>query len=613
MTQSSEKKFLHRITSQLKARQPIRENLPFDGMLNIDQPVPFLIAYRIPPHGKDDFTYQLGKTESSYLTINKDSTDFVQSLLRAIIHQVSDMFGAFLLLEVWIGQGKESDDFTVHINHKSAEPIAATLQKELSKSIGVRRLTANINTSDRIAPPYYTPFIEYAEAKKSGTLLMGLEIRPGYLNASGEPYPLYTRELRNVLGKALKKSFYEFVRLHTSFIASHFQMLGTTVLEDLVWKIDQELALCSSKFDFLFLITPVNTDEAWKDFEKSGFQKPPVFHYRHMPIDPELVKRKLYDLPIEEIADPTIAFLFRDKRKEIDRMLTMLIDREKPDFIQSSIQLFGKIDENLIEIAKALLVATAGSKGRTKEYMQLDEFISVAREELQYLKDQYGEVKTDIMVRDDIEGIMVSRGVLCINNKFRVERSRAEALVQHEVGTHIATYFNGFAQPFKLFYIGVPGYEQLQEGLAVFAEFLCGGLNSSRLRTLAARVIAVQQMVTGHTFIDTFFLLSEKYQFSKEHAFSITMRAYRGGGLTKDAIYLKGLISLLEYVKAGHDITPLLMGKIRQDYLPIIDELIYRKLLKPIPIKPRYLHKYLESVKKMESKLTVFNLTQACE
>src|SRR3546814_3618189 len=76
-----------------------------------------------------------------------------------------------------------------------------------------------------------------------------------------------------------------------------------------------------------------------------------------MPIDPELIKRKLYNLPIEKIPDPTIAFLFRDKRKEIDRMLNMMTEREKPDFMHSSLQVFGRIDEHLVETAQAILVA----------------------------------------------------------------------------------------------------------------------------------------------------------------------------------------------------------------------------------------------------------------
>src|SRR5690606_40473541 len=141
------------------------------------------------------------------------------------------------------------------------------------------------------------------------------------------------------------------------------------------------------------------------------------------------------------------------------------------------------------------------------------------------------------------------------------------------------------------------GYEQLQEGLAVFSEYLCGGLTNQRMRILAARVVAVNSMITGNSFVDTFFLLTDKYLFTPEAAFHITMRVYRGGGLTKDAVYLKGLLNVIEYVKQGKDIGRLLVGKIRQDYLPIIDELMHRKLLKSSPLRPKFLKKpYIETI-----------------
>ena len=70
----------------------------------------------------------------------------------------------------------------------------------------------------------------------------------------------------------------------------------------------------------------------------------------------------------------------------------------------------------------------------------------------------------------------MSNGDLCIDSGLRVPRERVELLIQHEVGTHILTFQNGKAQPLKLFCNGVPGYEAMQEGLAVLAEFLAGGL-----------------------------------------------------------------------------------------------------------------------------------------
>lgn len=285
-------------------------------------------------------------------------------------------------------------------------------------------------------------------------------------------------------------------------------------------------------------------------------------------------------------------------------------EREKPGFLHSSIQVFGRIDEKLRDIAQAILVAAEPTaRQKKKETMGANEFARLAEEELRYLKAQYQDVSTAVRVRDDIEGILVSRGTLHISSRYRISRDRAFALIQHEVGTHVATYYNGKAQPLKLFYLGVPGYEQLQEGLAVFAEFLSGGLTNERLRVLAARVLAVDGMVKGKGFSETFSLLVDKYAFAPESAFYITMRVYRGGGLTKDGVYLKGLLNMVDYTKKGKDISKLLVGKIRQDYLPVIEELTHRQLLRPVPLRPRFLDPpYIDKVAGIKGTGSIFKM-----
>src|SRR5690606_16554552 len=147
------------------------------------------------------------------------------------------------------------------------------------------------------------------------------------------------------------------------------------------------------------------------EFKKNEFRKAPVFHYRPMPIDPELIKRKLYNLPIEKISDPTIAFLFRDKRKEIDRMLNMLSEREKPDFMHSSLQLFGRVDKQLVEVAKSLLLSTPPPSEQSKqESVRAKAFGTTARSELAYLQQQFPGMNREVRIREYIEGILVSKG-----------------------------------------------------------------------------------------------------------------------------------------------------------------------------------------------------------
>lgn len=609
------KKYINHILAKLKKGKALHMALPCGGQLHIDRPVPYLLVYRVPPSGEDEFTSTLGKTESAYLVAPDTAECPLIPIVRAIAGAMADQFGGCMLLEVWLSEQAGSPTFTIHLGQKSALGTGEKLQSEL-QAIHLRQLPSievELEKGKKLpAPPYYDQLFSAEEARKSEIIVIGLAITPVYINEqTGAPYPLFLRDLREGFGKALRKSFFEFVRMKTSYSAAHFEMLGTTELHEGVWDIDEKLAEYSNLFDFLLLVTPINAQDAWHSFAKSRYRSNPVFHYRPMPIDPEIIKRKLYNLPIEDIADPTIAYLFRDKRKEIDRMLNMLSDREKPDFVYSSQQLFGNIEEDLLETAQALLVASAQPPQLPEEHEMIgaEAFAELAKVELNYLKRQYEAVSTAVRVRDDVEGIMVSRGTLNISSRYRISRTRAFALLQHEVGTHVVTYYNGKAQPFRLFYVGVPGYEQLQEGLAVLSEYITGGLTNQRMRILAARVVAVHHMLAGNSFTDTFSMLTDKYGFKHERAFHVTMRVYRGGGLTKDAVYLKGLLNVIQYVKQGKDIARLLVGKIREDYLPIIEELTHRQLLKPSPLRPKFLEKpYIDKINEIKKFGSVFKM-----
>jgi uncharacterized protein (TIGR02421 family) len=186
-------------------------------------------------------------------------------------------------------------------------------------------------------------------------------------------------------------------------------------------------------------------------------------------------------------------------------------------------------------------------------------------------------------------GMIVSRGHLLIGHQTRVPAPRVNALLHHEVGTHMLTYYNGRAQPLHLLSNGLAGYEALQEGIAVLSEYLCGGLSIPRLRVLAARVVAANGIIEGCSFVDLFKLLQSEYDFTEREAYSVTLRTFRGGGLIKDVIYLRGLHELLEYLREGKDLSELFVGKIALHHLPLITELRDRGVLRDVPLRPRYL------------------------
>jgi uncharacterized protein (TIGR02421 family) len=218
------------------------------------------------------------------------------------------------------------------------------------------------------------------------------------------------------------------------------------------------------------------------------------------------------------------------------------------------------------------------------------EFAAVARQEIEYYRAQLPSFRAEVAVREDMfSGLLCSDGNLLIGHRTTIPARRVQALLQHEIGTHLLTYYNGLAEPFQQLHAGFAGYDALQEGLAVLTEYLVGGMSTQRMRLLAARVLAVHMLIEGATFVDTFRTLDRDCQFSQRVAYTITMRTYRGGGLTKDAVYLKGLVEILDYLKRDGQLEPLFVGKIAAEHIPLIQELQHREVLKPPPLRPRYL------------------------
>jgi len=360
-----------------------------------------------------------------------------------------------------------------------------------------------------------------------------------------------------------------------------------------VWEVDRRLAEVADAFDFLLQVTPVNAEAAWREFRRGLFHVAPRFVYRPLPTDVGSLKRRLFDVPIERIEDPTLAHLFHQLQDELGRKITLMRDIGTHRFLLGSRALFGGVPSSLLTLAHQLLDAIpphARDGGRRQ--LDAEQFADAARRNVAEYRQQYPKFDAQVTVRDDIyTGLLVSQGRLLIGRRTRVPTGRVEALLQHEVGTHLLTYFNGRAQPLRQLHVGLAGYDALQEGLAVLAEYLVGGLSRQRMRLLAARVVAANQLILGATFVDTFRLLHFDHGFQQRNAYTITMRAYRGGGLTKDVVYLQGLVEVLDYLRGGGELEPLLVGKIAVDHVPLVRELQHRRILRPAPLRPSYLER----------------------
>ena len=469
-----------------------------------------------------------------------------------------------------------------------------SLEQALSR-ITIRRQKAEVRVErvPRCCPGGGRPLISASELKQIGCNLVGLEVQAIYRDHSkGSLYPQVLREMSRQLSRALRQTLFDFVRTHTTHRPEHYHVLGRRAVVKAVWDVDRRLAEVSDSFDSLLQVTPVNAAEAWREFQRRRFEREPAFRYRPLPVDPITLKRRLYDAPVERVEDPALLQLLREKQDELDHRITLLTDINTARFVHGSIQLYGGVDEALSQLALSILDRIPSrTRDDTKSgHLSAAEFADRARDEIKLYRHQWPEMDAQVQVRDDIaSGLMVSRGTLLVSANGRIPARRAEALLQHEVGTHLVTYYNGRAQPFHQLYAGLAGYDSLQEGLAVLAEYLVGGLSRPRLRLLAARVVAALQMLKGASFVETYRELDRTYDFDHRTAFTVTMRIYRGGGLTKDAVYLKGLVQLMEYLGKGGELDPLFCGKIAINHIPIIRELRWRQVLRPDPLRPRYL------------------------
>jgi uncharacterized protein (TIGR02421 family) len=351
--------------------------------------------------------------------------------------------------------------------------------------------------------------------------------------------------------------------------------------------IDHALTELEKEIDLLLNMTPVNAAEAWTDFEKSGFATPPTLRSRPLDFEPDLVRRRLYDLEIERIEDPALANLFSAKRDEIGRQITLLEDRDTTRCVHESLQIYGDVGDQLVEDASEILDLIP-TEVQADSRVTASAFADAAERELDLYRDRYPGFGAQLEIRSDVSDLMVSHGRFLIPSAASFRSTRVEPLIQHEIGTHVVTYENGNAQPLKLLTVGLPGYDETQEGLAVLAEFATGGLDPLRLRLLSARVVAVDLLLNGAGFLEIFEALHEKHSFAPITAWSVAIRVARGGGLTKDVIYLRGISRVLEFAAERKTLEPLLVGKLSLDHVPLIEELTERGVLRPAWIRPRW-------------------------
>ena len=581
------------IAAALQAGEPFRMPITGGGELAIDRALPFLLVHRACPARLDRGTDQLLLAESSYLIADAEADDgHVRALVSAVAEAGSGLFGAFLVLELWSEAG--ASDYLVRCPEGEATETTAQLINAL-EDVSAERGGGDVmlEPGEQRAPDDLPQLLSIERCHQLGVLYIGVRIPPAYRDPeTGELYPVFLRAYRAALSQALRRTAHTFAQVQTDAELISHAALGPRSVDATVWEADAELARVERMFRFLLLVSPTNEEEAWQTFRDGGYQRAPTFHYRLLPIDPSLLKRRLYALELERVADPALGFILHDKRDEVDKQISMLAERQTPHFLHGSIRLFGATTPDLRGTAESLLERLqphrVGATGRAARVDAIA-FLRRAQEEVAAYQADYGGTIAQPQLRPDVVGLMVSDGVLLVGRTLSLDPGRVEALIHHEVGTHVLTHANGCAQPLQQLATGLASYDEFQEGVAVIAEYLAGGLTVGRLRLLAARVLAVASVEDGADFIETFQLLRDEWGFSAGTSFSVTSRVHQSGGFTRDMIYLRGLVTVLELLRSGIELETLYMGKFAAKHIPILQELRLRGVLRVPPLRPRVL------------------------
>ncbi|RVB73137.1 flavohemoglobin expression-modulating QEGLA motif protein [Mesorhizobium sp. M6A.T.Cr.TU.014.01.1.1] len=576
----------------LRDGKPIRRDFGNGNRLHMDRPLPFLCVH-VGSH--QDAAFHAVSANASYL-IAAD-IGLAGEVARLVARRLRDHCGAFLMLD--IGELAEDRFLTEDVPFLPPFEIALACGDTAAEKSALKRFATAASAREA---KYRTPRVDElnpttrAEARflddLSDAAYLTVRFAPIYrVPGTKRVYPeLHDLVVANIVDSALQavSAFLKASRLEQP--ATH-RSLGRRAYIDAVVRADRAIDNVASTFDFLLAVTPINAEPAWLEFQAGAFERVPVLLYRPLEFEVAGQKRKLYSVSLDHLEDPLLTTLLSQKQQELDLQLSMLAARETPRFVELGRALYGSVEPSLAARARAILekAPSVASAARQKG-MGADAVAAAARDMIAGYRAAYPEFDASVEIRGDLPaGLLVSRNRLLVSRDTNLPPERLTALLSHEIGVHLLTYFNGDAQGLAIFRNGLAGYEGMQEGLAVLAEYLVGGMTAARLRLIAARVIACQAMLDGATFEETFRIVHKDFGLDDRSAFNVVLRVFRGGGLAKDAIYLRGMGQVLDHLKDGGSLTPFWIGKISAAHFGAIQELNARGLLRAPRLEPAFL------------------------
>ncbi len=503
-------------------------------------------------------------------------------LFEALVLKIESLFGACLIFDVHSynhqripGEPPSVNLGTEQIDLERWGSTVSRFEKSLKQSLA--------NTEHRVARNEVFQgmgyLITHINSHFTQVLVIPAEIKKFYMDENkGELYPQEMEFVRTALGQSINLTAQYFEKQHVKKRKKSIQKnkLQPSKTHDLI-SLDAKLYQLAKGINTLQAVAPLNLQSEKQKFLKKEGRYSPNFIYKSLDIDPYWFREQLYRLPIHQIEHAVLRGMYRDVVDMLATKIDLLTSIGTDRFLYNSLRYYGEPKEIDLKNARFLVQAPPlPSEKLPQDYVD-------AKAAVEYFVEKSEEWGYQCQVsigRKMVAKALVNHGnnALMVNQHSQFTQSELRALAHHELGVHMVTTLNAKRQPLKLFELGLPGNTKTQEGLAILMEDLSGNLTLSRLKTLALRVLAVHTMIQHNDFQKTFALLKEKYGVKAESAFDICIRVHRGGGFTKDFLYLSGLRDALKLHKDS-TLVPLLVGKTGFDYLQGIEQLIQEGVL----------------------------------
>lgn len=509
------------------------------------------------------------------------------NVLEAIVKVVERLFSNAIIFDIHSYNYKRIEQSTPTFNIGSGQidverwgNVVNQFEKQLNK-IELPNLQVRAATDEVFHGRGY--LITHVNAHFDNTLVLPTEVKKVFMDeSSGEVYPLVLEELKSGIKNAISETAAFFVRRYGKRKRTQKADILSSSISPEVLHLDTKLfSLCKS-IETLNFINPINLIPQRSKFLKNSSYISPNFNYKQLNIDPYKFKENLYHLPVGEVNDAGIQQLYRHVIDNLANKIDLLTSIGTDDFIYNSLKYYGEPSQNDMANARFLLHLNDDELEQEEDLLNADNAIDYFRSQakdwgLNCRIEKSAKIVAKAMVNNE-------KALLLINKEAMFSQKELHAFAYHELGIHMLTTINAKKHPLKIFSLGLAGNTHAQEGIALYSEYCSGSLTVKRLKTIALRVVAVQYMIEHGDFVKTYHALMSEFNLDKHFAFTLTSRVYRGGGFTKDYLYLKGFRDVLNLAKES-TIDNLLVGKTGLLDFNIISEVVERGMIE----KPKLL------------------------